>query len=165
MNAWMTHLPALLCAFAATSGAVIELGVGFNSTPILHALCMTACRNLISIEADEGWIREFRGSLESDRHRFYLGDYETLVPQVTDGLSFGVGFVDNSPGGIRRKTDFQTLIKCCDIVVVHDYHLENSEAINTLLDGLNHHVCTRYQPPTLICAARGMNIPNSVKVF
>lgn len=157
---WGSHLPAVLACFAVTEGPVLELGVGHCSTPALHALCGAALRPLVSVEQDRDWHDLFKGKYESPSHQFLCREYDDAVPFLC-ARQWCVALIDNSPGGERRKRDFEALIQCCEFVVVHDYWKENEEAIAPLLNGLNWHVCKDYEPPTLVASAN-RSIPQSL---
>lgn len=150
--AWGSHLPALLCAVGASAGAVIELGVGHFSTPALHALCGAMGRKLVSVEADAKWRAEFQGKMQGPMHEF------KSTPSATG--QWGCAFIDDSPGGIHRASMFLLLAPLSQFVVVHDYHMENEEAIGPLLVGFKFHVTKSYQPPTLI--ASRSELPESI---
>lgn len=77
------------------------------------------------------------------------------------GAVWSVVLIDNSPGGERRKNDFLSMIECSEFVVCHDYHKENQEAIEPLLDNMNRYVCNYYQPPTLV-ASLTRKIPDAL---
>lgn len=157
---WASHLPAVMACFASTIGPVLELGVGHCSTPALHALCLAADRPLTSVEQDETWFKMFQSHYEKKGHTFIRGEYDQVVPLLALTL-WSVALIDNSPGGERRKKDFQSLIKCSWFVVCHDYHKENQEAIEPLLDKMNRYVCNYYQPPTLV-ASLTRKIPDAL---
>lgn len=148
---WGSHLSAVLACFASTIGPVLELGVGHCSTPALHALCLASDRLLTSVEQDETWFKMFQSHYEKKGHEFIYGEYDRIVPLLAL-TQWGVVLIDNSPGGERRKKDFQSLIKCSGFVVLHDYHRENQEAIEPLLDSMNRYVCNYYKPPTLVAS-------------
>ena len=151
--AWGSHLPPLFACLAASSGPVLEVGVGHFSTPILHAYCMAAYRNLFSVEDHAEWYSEFRTKYQRSGHEFITGDYSVVVPEMAK-LKWGVAFIDNSPGGKRRADDFTSLISSADFVVVHDYHGENEEAIQPLIT-VGHilwKVFGDYSPPTLVAS-------------
>lgn len=157
---WGSHLPAVLACFASTVGPVLELGVGHISTPALHALCLASDRLLTSVEQDLTWFKMFQSHYEKAGHRFIHGEYDDVVPELAKE-EWSVVLIDNSPGGERRRKDFQSFITCSGFVVTHDYHLENQDAIEPLLNGTNRYVTRYYQPPTLI-ASKTRSIPFSI---
>lgn len=158
---WGSHLPPLLACLAATTGPVLELGVGHFSTPALHAYCLTANRRLVSAEQNERWFTEFQSRYESNLHDFYHGEYDILLDGFT--VRWGVAFIDESPGGERRAKSFAALLPVSDFVVVHDCEEtgDNYPAILPLLKGANWHLCTAYFPHTL-CASKNLPIPKAV---
>lgn len=159
-SAWGSHLPAVLACFASTVGPVLELGVGHCSTPALHALCLAADRPLTSVEQDETWFKMFQSKYEKKGHEFIHGEYDKIVPLLAL-TQWSVALIDNSPGGERRKKDFQALIRHSGFVVVHDYEKDNLEAIEPILDNMNRYVCNYYKPPTLV-ASLTMKIPTAL---
>lgn len=146
---WGSHIPALAaCVDLSPGRPVLELGVGHFSTPLLHAMC--AHRKLYSFESDTTWLSQFE-YLKSLNHIFVPGDYEeTLKPILAEHDRFSVAFIDNSPGGPRRETDFARTIQKTDFVIVHDYEGENEKHIAPYLGDFSHLVLARYGPPTLV---------------
>jgi len=154
-KAWGSHLPALLYALSKTVGDVLEVGVGHFSTPALHNYCLGADRNLVSVEDNPEWFTHFRDRYQRFGHAFISGPYDQSIPFLAKSGSWAVAFIDNSPGGARRRDDFVSLLPVSKYVIVHDYHLENEDAIKPLLTNVNHSVYTAYQPPTLIASLTG----------
>jgi hypothetical protein len=157
--AWGSHLPVLMAAVAASSGPVLEIGIGHFSTPALRALCIPLHRKLVSVEDSSEWFNEFR-NYERDLHRLINADYDNMLP-ILAKEHWGAVFIDNSPGGERRRKDFISFIPCSDYVVVHDYHAENEDAIAPLIGKLEYRVYRKYQPPTLIASA-SKSIPDCI---
>lgn len=156
--AWGSHVAALMACVAQTVDAVLEIGVGHFSTPLLHSVCAEEHRTLISVESDETWFNLFATIFNSNGHQFVRS-----IDAVPD-LPWSVVFVDDSPGGANRAKHFQRFLQKAMYVVVHDYHHDNEEHIGPLLNGCKHHVCQLYQPPTLV-ASRRRDIPASVKIL
>lgn len=156
---WGSHFGAVLACLAVTSGPVLELGVGHCSTPLLHAFCMASKRHLVSVEQNEDWFELFRSKYEEEGHEFIKGEYSDEVPKLWASRS--VTLIDNSPGGERRRDDFIMLLPLSEFVIVHDFHKENQEMIEPLLNGLNSYICNAYQPPTLV-ASVSRKIPHSI---
>lgn len=155
--AWGSHMPLLLLALGATHGDVLEIGVGHFSTPHLHYLCAGWNRRLISVEQAKDWHDEFKAVFETRLHWFRHGEYMDVLPGLAK-LPWSVVFIDHSPGGKARSDVFELFIDQAEFVVVHDYHLENEDAIRPLLINTPHIVSTLYQPPTLL-ASRNQIIP------
>lgn len=158
--AWGSHLPSLIAAISASSGNVLELGVGHFSTPAIHALCGQIKKKVVSVEDNSEWCDFFSKRYSSEFHEFINDSYDQIVP-ILSKRKWGVSFIDNSPGGERRKSDFLSLVNSSQFVVVHDFHMENSDAITPLLNGINFKICSEYMPPTLI-ASKSSQIPLSI---
>lgn len=153
---WGSHMPALLACVAASTGPVLEIGVGHFSTPHLHAICATMGRSLVSVESDDAWFTQMAYIYDSGRHGFIRSVDEAILPMVR----WGVAFIDHSPGGANRASAFQKLIGVSDYVVMHDAQkdAENFQAVEPMLEGLNWHLCTGYFPHTLV-ASKTRKIP------
>ena len=152
--AWGSHMPMLLMALGATHGAVLEIGVGHFSTPHLHYLCAGMNRSLVSVEQDKDWHDEFEATYgRTSLHSFRHGEYMDVLPELAK-LPWSVVFIDHSPGGKARSDVFELFIDLAEFVVVHDYHLENEDAIKPLLTKTGHIVCNLYQPPTLLASRK-----------
>lgn len=139
---------------------MLELGIGHFSTPHLHVLCGATGRNLWSVEDNREWFDPFAAKYESPEHRFISLPYPEAIAEAST-RSWSVVFIDHSPGGENRAFAFKTFANISRFMVVHDYHLENEEAIKPLLEGMKYHVTRTYQPPTLI-ASKTREIPRSV---
>jgi hypothetical protein len=63
-----THQPALHAAFIASRGPVVEFGMGYFSTPMLHELSEASGRRLFSLDTDAAWVDRFRW-MTSKLHR------------------------------------------------------------------------------------------------
>lgn len=151
--AWGSHMPLLLLALGATDGPVLEIGVGHFSTPHLHYLCAGMNRRLVSVEQAKDWHDEFKDKYEASLHSFRQGEYMDVLPELAR-LPWSVVFIDHSPGGKARSDVFEMFIERVEFVVVHDYHLENEDAIKPLLRNAAHIVSNVYQPPTLLVSRK-----------
>lgn len=156
---WDSHFPAILACLAVTKGDVLELGIGHNSTPQLHAYCVSSNRYLRSIERSPEWFGQFT-HLQTQGHDLILSDYAAPPGQ----FGWSVVFIDQSPGGEERARSFREYIDSSEYLVVHDYWRENEAAIAPLLAGCNFHVCRKYEPPTLV-ASKKLPIPLGIKVL
>jgi hypothetical protein len=104
----------LMKTVLATDGPVIELGVGFSSTPLLHWLCWEKARPLMSYESDPFWY-EFARKFQSRYHRIRLvEDWDKI--DNTNPVS--VVFVDHLED--RRVKDIIRFKDVADYIVIHD---------------------------------------------
>jgi hypothetical protein len=65
-----SHLPVLIEALRITDGDVLEMGMGFFSTPFLHWACLN--RKLVSYESEAGYFWKFADGFHTDNHLCYL---------------------------------------------------------------------------------------------
>ena len=136
-----THLPLLVAAMLDAGGPVVEVGIGHCSTPLLHAACKVAGRELVSVEGDSEWFEYFRSRYETPGHRFLLG-YQHL-PDLA-ACDWGVVLSDESPGSRRIET-IQTFADAADYIVVHDVQSADvMDPIRPYLDGFRHWTDDRY---------------------
>lgn len=148
---WCSYMPALINAICRSTGPVLEIGVGHFSTPVLHEVAASG-RRVVSVEDAPAWIKMFE-HYDSPLHEMKAGSYDDILPGLA-AESWGVTFIDNSPGGERRRKDFVAFLPISDFVVVHDYHSENSLAIDPHLAGVSFKVFTEYGPPTLLASVK-----------
>lgn len=145
---WCSFLPALTRALLKSTGPILEIGIGHFSTPFLHEWSRVTGREFMSVEANADWAARF-AHCQSDLHAVAIGSYSDVLPQFSNE-PWGVVFIDGSPGGKARADQFRMFFPISDFVVVHDYHKENSEAIEPYLLNLKYAVYDEYQPPTLL---------------
>ena len=67
--------PLLTCAIN-TIGAILEMGSGDFSTPLLHAICSKEKRFILTTDTDKKWLNNFI-DLKTEWHDFqYVAVYE-----------------------------------------------------------------------------------------
>jgi len=123
MSMWVsikysTHLPVLMEVMNRTTGDVLELGPGVFSTPVLHWLCETRGRNLLTIESDRKWSWFCRQFYDTPHHK------HLLVPTWDDAdeaikKEWDVALIDHSPSG-RRIEEIRKLANLVKYMVIHD---------------------------------------------
>lgn len=124
-----THMAPLITAVMNTKGPVFEMGCGDFSTPLLHAICKSQNKYLLSTDTSKNWLDLFL-DLKSGLHEFiYVPVYEddenlNPNPDIWDKIGnnksiWGVVFIDHRPGE-RRKIDIKRFANKADIIVVHD---------------------------------------------
>src|SRR3989304_370754 len=114
-----SHLPILVKAIERVpTKPVLELGMGWNSTPILHWLCKDQGRYLMSVDTDPKWITNFE-DYRSETHDIFLHTREESINTGMDKLRWGVVLIDGRPARHRHK--FAIKFKySADIVIIHD---------------------------------------------
>jgi len=121
-----SHQRLLIGACLRTTGPILELGVGWYSTPLLHEFADAAGRYVLTVDNNEQWLAEFRG-LESAHHKlrlvgrwpelYELPAFLSLV--VLPAGTFGVCLVDqNQP--IEREYAVRELLDKVEVFVLHD---------------------------------------------
>jgi hypothetical protein len=116
-----SHLPVLMKVVGMTTGPILELGTGWNSTPVLHWMCYPTKRKLVSYDAQEKYM-DVANMFVDDFHEVHLvSDWDAidLTPE------WSVAFVDHSPN-TRRIIDIKRLVHA-DYVVVHDTELRRDK--------------------------------------
>ena len=109
-----THMPVLMACVQATDGAVLELGSGMYSTPLLHWLCSLKQRKLITYEDSLDWFTEAK-KFQNKYHRIRLvEDWD----KIDISGHWSVAFIDQStasrsPMAIKLKDN-------ADYIVIHD---------------------------------------------
>ena len=112
-----SHLTALCRAFAEVSkskGAVLELGVGDFSTPLLHELC--AYRALVSLDYEKPWVDRFL-YLRTPFHDIRQVETWENLPEY--GYQWDIVLVDHSPAPYRRVA-VEALANNAKLLVCHD---------------------------------------------
>ena len=111
-----SHLPLLIEIVKRTSGSVLEIGMGLNSSPVLHWLCTYQRRHLLSLENDPVWFEKNK-AYENDYHHVELvTDWDKV-----DILSryWSVVLIDHRPAK-RRRFEAIRLKDNADYILLHD---------------------------------------------
>lgn len=115
---YSTHLPVLMEVMNRTNGDVLELGPGVFSTPVLHWMCHTKKRNLLTIENNKAWLRFCKQYYQTEHHKFlYVEDWDQCKDVINK--NWDVVLVDHSPYK-RRIVEIKQLANLAKYIVVHD---------------------------------------------
>lgn len=129
MDNYATHQRFLLKAALRTSGAVLELGCGWYSTPILHEICIAYGRPLVSHDNDPVWLNAISPNYKHPLHSFGKLD---RVAWAEDDRHWGLVFVDHGPppelprnsrgllNALDRAQAVLDLMDRTDVFVLHD---------------------------------------------
>lgn len=110
-----THTEALAWAVVVTDGPVVEMGMGWHSTPMLHGLCEGMGRELYSVDPLQEWIEPFR-RFECSWHHL-IHDESIGVPDIAHA---GLLFMDHQSPQRPRADMMREAHPIADLVVVHD---------------------------------------------
>lgn len=122
-GSYFTHLGSLIACVNKTNGDILELGMGLGSTPYLHYAATIAKRNLLSLENDKGWLKQFKTSdfmhflYENEYHKIELVDNYENSPLIEK--EWDVVLVDQTPDP-SRKESVKKLANLAKYIIVHD---------------------------------------------
>jgi len=111
-----SHIPVLLEVLKRVHRPVLELGVGYNSTPLLHWYCKTNGIKLLSLETDEKWLNKFK-DFETKSHRLEL--IEDWDSADIDQIQWGMVLIDHRPA-MRRRVEAKRLKDNAEYILMHD---------------------------------------------
>jgi hypothetical protein len=109
---WGSHLPSLFAALMATSGAVLEVGAGLWSTPLLRTFCQTARREFVTLEENAEWAERCGSCFV---HLDFMGDVLKTIAQGP----WSVVFLDHN--GHKRAEAAEIFARTAPYIVVHDW--------------------------------------------
>lgn len=112
---FLSHLPLLTAACTISTGSVLELGAGFGSTFMLHGICASAKRKIVTIENDKNWIAAFN-FYKRPWHEFKLVSSFVGLPEYSQ--NWGLAFVDH--GILGERGIALASVHHVPIVVCHD---------------------------------------------
>jgi hypothetical protein len=114
-RAFSSHMPVLMEAVQRTTGAIVELGAGWFSTPLLHWMCSRTERPLVSVETSPDFYRR----LETFRESWHDVRFVNTWDEAQLEQPWGVAFIDHAPVS-RRKEDIKRLANWAEVIVAHD---------------------------------------------
>lgn len=112
-----THMPILIRAVLVSSGPVLELGAGINSTPLLHWLCAENRRPLVTYESDSEYFGFARKFLSRTHKIIHIDDWN----KIDTASHWSVVLVDQNTN--RDKTAI-LLKDSADYIILHDSEQE-----------------------------------------
>ena len=108
-----THIAPLALAIKRFGGRVLEIGCGWYSTQLIHA--MSDCA--ITLENDSSWYQKLRPSIGGQF--YHIKDIPATVRNMAEKQKFDVVFVDCYEGIDRVECSKLFLdLPCC--IVAHD---------------------------------------------
>ena len=117
-----TLLGPLIACMNKTSGDVLELGMGFFSTPYLHYQCLLSKRHLTSYDNEKGWVDQY--STSDWLHYLYLNEYHDIRwaedwNTIDIEKPWDVVLVDQTPD-LARKETVKRLANLAKYIIIHD---------------------------------------------
>lgn len=116
MANWDNHRVFLWQALEATTGEVIEMGMGDGSTPFLHEYCKDARRKLFSYEGSLQWAMKYEEMITDGHRVLHVHNWDEVSLRHP---SPDVVLIDHAPGE-RRKVDIERFANSAKIIVCHD---------------------------------------------
>jgi len=149
-----TFIPLLITAVANTSGPILEIGCGENSTPLLHALCSVDERSLMTIVADKKSLELFCFVAMPWHQLLYGASFE----QIDISIARSVVLIDYVPQAVRMATIIKLRPKT-EIFVVHDSN-EINQSFGTLLSSFKYRYDDKHYVPntTLVSDTIDVNL-------
>lgn len=100
-DAYGTHQPVLYEAIKRSlwPDPILELGCGFNSTDLIHAIA--GDKEVFTYDHDAEWLERFKGRLENDKHKFHVVPYQDMPYRKR---KYSVIFVDQGNWESRADT-------------------------------------------------------------
>lgn len=102
----------------ATTGDMLELGMGFYSTKILHKISQDYGRKLVSIDTDSNWIDQFKEFNSTELHNIFLVNKTELFTYGSN-KNWSIVLVDHTDG-VLRSINAKRFYLNAQIVLLHD---------------------------------------------
>jgi hypothetical protein len=119
---YASHFPVLIKATSITSGPVLEIGAGMFSTPLLHWMCVSHHRELVSYETVPKVYNQL-SQFNDEYHRVILiDDWDKADIE----RSWDVALIDHNPAE-RRVMEIRKLADYALYIIVHDTHPRNEK--------------------------------------
>lgn len=132
-NDWDSHRVLLWHGLNATSGNVVEMGMGHGSTPQLHQYCLSNHRKLWSYDNHKEWVGNFKQMHSYGHEVIHVEDWDSVFEFHTKHSEMpDIVFIDHSPGE-RRKFDVELFAQKAKIVIVHDSEPKGWNASNYMV--------------------------------
>jgi len=134
IDPYATHMAVLAACAMRAEGPVLELGVGFYSTPLLHVICAMRGLRLVSVDKVHAWLERF-GRLRGPAHELRIASMPADAPDLAQS-AWGLAFVDNAQS--ERAPWIAALADRADLIVAHDTQVPMSYGYETALAGFRH---------------------------
>lgn len=128
---YCTHFPVLSACAARLDGPFLEQGLGWYSTPLLHAIC--AARGgvkLLTIEGLEKWRKRWT-AYERPWHHIALASMPADCAPFAVVDHWGLALVDGATE--ERAPWIRALKNRCGVIVIHDTQAPGAYGYDPLL--------------------------------
>jgi hypothetical protein len=113
--AWGSHLPILSRVLSVSTGMMMECGIGFHSTPIMHFFSIEHQQPVYSYESDKTWY-ETHKYWRNNLHKIELvTDWDTIP---IEKHHWGIILIDHEAN--RRSIEAIRAAQYADYVILHD---------------------------------------------
>jgi hypothetical protein len=128
MESYYTHQAFLEFYLKNTEGDILELGVGYGSTPITSKY-VSEKRRLISVDNDMEWINKMKKEYpENDNHVYLYTDNWLDLIQKFSNHNWSVIFVDQNPWSARALS-YYILKNSTEYMLIHDVDYFTSQKV------------------------------------
>jgi hypothetical protein len=158
MDLVATHQRSLVCAAMRTTGPMLELGVGWYSTTILHEIAEAQHRWLLTVDNIDYWLAQFK-PLQSEYHRFADIGWWGDLDKVLGHQRFGLCFVDQGQP-IEREYAIRKLIDRVDVFVMHDTEEGHAYGYSRTLPMFKHQCTDDCQQAWTTIASNKVDVSN-----
>lgn len=116
-----SHQPVLIHTInTIKEGNVLEYGVGWNSSPIMHLVCGLQGRNLLSVDTDKKWLGKFTSYQNGSHELLHLSEEDLCKwDHSLFKEKYAIAFIDGAPGEARQLF-IEAIKDNVDYFVVHD---------------------------------------------
>lgn len=162
MDLVATHQRLLVASVLRTTGPILELGVGWYSTPLLHEIGRATGRPVVTIDNNNDWLAQFQ-CLDSAGHDVILigwwGDLIEVLNKRTGHKRFGAVFVDQGQPADREYTIRALLAdERADVYVMHDTEEGPAYGYNRVLPMFRYQWTDRCQRSWTTVASNKINV-------
>lgn len=148
MEPYSTHLEALVATALATQGAILELGCGDYSTPVLAAIAKHMGRRFLVQASDEKWAAKYRDIAEVEIVKWSEWGRSAWHPPLGE---FGMVFLDSEESTAGRIERLPALATITRTVVMHDAdHAMARQRWPYCTEGWDITLFKRYKPWTAV---------------
>lgn len=159
MDLVATHLRSLVTAALRTRGTILELGVGWYSTPVLNAIAEATRRRIVTLDNNEDWLKQFY-PLRSEYHKIELVGFWGDAPLERE--SYGLVFVDNGQPAEREYLSYRLLDRT-DVFVFHDTEEGPAYGYNRVLPKFRYVYTDKAQKAFTSIASNSVDVRKWVK--